>query len=1063
MYKITIQTLTGSEHTIYVPGNEDYVVTSAVLSLSVGSVGEFNFTIPLGHPRYNEIVDHSIVTVYEDDAEIWRGEIRDIKQNFDKSLNVYCLEDMCWLGECAVAMTSITNQTYAQRFSAAIATYNTNQVAKRQFTAGILTSITTTNLCTWQPQYEEDLLTCLRNYIADDGYVRIRREYSGGVLTRYVDIVKLSDYGSQADQKIEFGSNLLDFVKEMDNTNFLNVIYPYGKETETPLYGEIMQRMVGTPQENAASIAAFGRRERSVIFETDSLARLNSLAQSYLNRYSQPNMKLEVRAVDLGDIEIVNRIRLGDSVRIIASPFGIDQWSYVTKQELNLLDIADNQITLADAVRVQSLTSQVTEQAKEFEKAQTPASILDEAKRNAWAIFEGDNGGIVTFQVNDSEQIIGIIIANNLDINQATKAWGWNVNGLVYVHRDYPTDDWQVGIAMTMNGEIVADYITTGTLDAAEVNVINLNADNIKSGSISANRVNFGTMQANRISGGSMVVGGVNNEEGTITSVANIEWDGNLTTLNQYDTATFAVGITVYEAVWLRVTATGQSTGNIVGRYRINSGAWQDLRVGDTLIGTFNTETYITVDALYHSLSFYKGLAIVKTYIDNSGVVADNLVARNSGYIGDLVINGREIYLVGDFIIAKKSYKGDIKKKILAKFVPSELYITDANFYISLTYSINHSPGDGYFFYLEYYSGGWQVAQYINQRFDEGTYTITFDNVTIQSNDTRKWRVRTDFSTLGVNSQFTATIYAPYIKTLSLSDDGNYGSFVGRFTGAGDFDTNTSIGNIEFDNSHIYVNDTTEYIDVAKSGFKSAENSSKYVEVTTAPKVAAFYSSSNYVHINAEPSGSYVYIATDSSNNHVVIKTNKPEIDVLGTGSYSYVKAYVDSSNNPHLKIKGDQYKNIDINKNAVELYADSNNDMWLGSGSDFSGHQNGSPVSMSWNGGSDRRLKENIKPIDIETAKAIIEGTEPQSFKYKAKDGKHYGMIAQDVRELLDNLGESDAVLEREMGVDDYRMLEYTEYVPLLVSYVKDLRAEITALKEEVRILKEEKNDGKH
>ena len=146
MYKITVQTLTGDEHTIYVPGNEDYVVTSAVLSLSVGSVGEFNFTVPLGNPRYNEIVDHSIITVYEDNAEIWRGDIQDIKQNFDKSLNVYCLEDMAWLGECAVAMTSITNQTYGQRFSAAIATYNTNQVAKRQFTAGILTSITTTNM-----------------------------------------------------------------------------------------------------------------------------------------------------------------------------------------------------------------------------------------------------------------------------------------------------------------------------------------------------------------------------------------------------------------------------------------------------------------------------------------------------------------------------------------------------------------------------------------------------------------------------------------------------------------------------------------------------------------------------------------------------------------------------------------------------------------------------------------------------------------------------------------------------------------------------------------------------
>ena len=111
MYKITVQTLTGNEHTIYVPGNEEYVVTDAVLSLSVGNAGEFNFTMPLGNPLYDEIVHNSIITVYEDNAEIWRGDIQDIKVNFDKSLNVYCLEDMAWLGEESVAMVSVFNAT----------------------------------------------------------------------------------------------------------------------------------------------------------------------------------------------------------------------------------------------------------------------------------------------------------------------------------------------------------------------------------------------------------------------------------------------------------------------------------------------------------------------------------------------------------------------------------------------------------------------------------------------------------------------------------------------------------------------------------------------------------------------------------------------------------------------------------------------------------------------------------------------------------------------------------------------------------------------------------------
>ena len=80
--------------------------------------------------------------------------------------------------------------------------------------------------------------------------------------------------------------------------------------------------------------------------------------------------------------------------------------------------------------------------------------------------------------------------------------------------------------------------------------------------------------------------------------------------------------------------------------------------------------------------------------------------------------------------------------------------------------------------------------------------------------------------------------------------------------------------------------------------------------------------------------------------------------------------------------------------------------------------------------------------------------------------DGIHYGMIAQDARELLDNLGETDAALEHSMGItgpeakmDDQRTIDYHEYTAHLINYVKFLRSEISDLKEEIRLLKEERN----
>ena len=467
MYRVTIQTLTGNENTIYYPGNDEYTLVNATLDLKVGSAGEFEFTIPINHPRYDEIVQNSIITVYEDAKEVWRGDIREITQNFDKSLDVYCLEDLSWLGDETVTMTAITNETYLQRFTNSLATYNANQSVKRQFTQGMLTSVTTTNTCNWKPEWEMTYLDCLRRFIADDGYLKIRRITSGGVVTRYLDILRLEDYGQQATQTIQFGENLLDFVKDIDTTNFLNVLYPYGAETETELYGDQMARLEGTPIQNDASIAAFGRRARTVTFETESEATLNRLALAYLNRYSQPKLKIEVKAIDLGDIEAVNRLRIGDSVRIIATNFGIDQWEYITKQSIDLLNLANNRIELSSSVQIRtSLTSQMAEQAAMIEEQQTASSILNEAKANALRILNGENGGVIYFVNNDDNQIIEQRIMNNADIEQATKAWRWNINGLAFLSRTYPSNPWNVGVAITMDGQIVADYITTGTLNA---------------------------------------------------------------------------------------------------------------------------------------------------------------------------------------------------------------------------------------------------------------------------------------------------------------------------------------------------------------------------------------------------------------------------------------------------------------------------------------------------------------------------------------------------------------------------------------------------------------------
>ncbi|MBP7332713.1 MAG: hypothetical protein KBA08_10535, partial [Firmicutes bacterium] len=53
-------------------------------------------------------------------------------------------------------------------------------------------------------------------------------------------------------------------------------------------------------------------------------------------------------------------------------------------------------------------------------------------------------------------------ISNDKDYTKATKLWKWNINGLAYSNDGGET----FGLAMTMDGAIVADFITAGILNA---------------------------------------------------------------------------------------------------------------------------------------------------------------------------------------------------------------------------------------------------------------------------------------------------------------------------------------------------------------------------------------------------------------------------------------------------------------------------------------------------------------------------------------------------------------------------------------------------------------------
>jgi hypothetical protein len=97
---------------------------------------------------------------------------------------------------------------------------------------------------------------------------------------------------------------------------------------------------------------------------------------------------------------------------------------------------------------------------------------MNEAIAHATELITGNLGGyVILHDSNNDGTPDEILIMNTADITTATQVWRWNKNGLGYSGTGYAGP---YGTAITADGKIVADFISTGTL----------NADLIKAGTI---------------------------------------------------------------------------------------------------------------------------------------------------------------------------------------------------------------------------------------------------------------------------------------------------------------------------------------------------------------------------------------------------------------------------------------------------------------------------------------------------------------------------------------------------------------------------------------------------
>lgn len=310
-------------------------------------------------------------------------------------------------------------------------------------------------------------------------------------------VIKLHQHrGADNGVTIEYGKNLTDVTQERNITETYTHIMPYAtytSETDGDITVTLTEKVLPlTIAENVghqkAAIINFTNKFAENEPVTEQALRLKATAFAQSSSLGTPKVNIKASFVSLWQTEEyksiapLERVKLCDTVTVRFVKLGVSAKAKVIKTVYDTVaeryisvEIGDVQSSFADTVLEQNKA--ITELAEVVRKGFSDATAeIQEAIAEATAAITGNSGGYIVLYPSEHPQ--EILIMDSPSVETAVHVWRWNASGLGYSSTGY---NGTYGLAMTMNGAIVADYITTGTLNGGL-----LRADSVQANAISA-------------------------------------------------------------------------------------------------------------------------------------------------------------------------------------------------------------------------------------------------------------------------------------------------------------------------------------------------------------------------------------------------------------------------------------------------------------------------------------------------------------------------------------------------------------------------------------------------
>lgn len=288
------------------------------------------------------------------------------------------------------------------------------------------------------------------------------------------EIKLLTRRGRDSGVTLRYGKNITDIEQSEDFGSIITGVVPYWEGMD----GTVVKLPENVIEGQCADTYSFRRtivKDFSESFdEQPTVAQLRAEATAYVanNNIGLPTLNLKVSFEHLAqytgyeNLQLLETLNLGDTVSIYYEPLGISATARIVKTNYDCLNEKYVSVQIgsvkSDLEQVMSRTTKDVAQVKES-VTQTIPSLIDEAVEHATDLITGVDGGYYIVNTDANGHPYEALWMDTDDKATAKDVIRINKNGIGFSKKGYngPYKD-----AWTIDGKLVADFITAGTLNA---------------------------------------------------------------------------------------------------------------------------------------------------------------------------------------------------------------------------------------------------------------------------------------------------------------------------------------------------------------------------------------------------------------------------------------------------------------------------------------------------------------------------------------------------------------------------------------------------------------------